>query len=53
MRAVKPDLKVIFVTGYSIATHHTESIAKEKLPLLQKPFSKESLARKVREALDS
>ncbi|MBI5180898.1 MAG: response regulator [Nitrospirae bacterium] len=52
MRAVKPDLKVIFVTGYSIATHHTESIAKEKLPLLQKPFTKESLARKVREALD-
>ena len=53
MRAVKPALKVIFVTGYSIATHHTESIAKEKLPLLQKPFSKESLAKKVREALDS
>lgn len=53
MRAVKPDLKVIFVTGYSIATHHTESIAKEELPLLQKPFTKESLARKVREALDS
>ncbi len=53
MRDVKPDLKVIFTTGYSIATHHTESIAKEKLPLLQKPFSKESLARKVREALDS
>ena len=53
MRAVKPDLKIIFVTGYSIATHHTESIAKEKLPLLQKPFTKESLARKVREALDS
>lgn len=53
MRAVKPLLKVIFVTGYSIATHHTESIAKEKLPLLQKPFTKESLAKKVREALDS
>lgn len=53
MRAVKPVLKVLFVTGYSIATHHTESIAKEKLPLLQKPFTKEGLARKVREALDS
>lgn len=53
MRAVKPDIKVLFTTGYSIATHHTESIAKEKLPLLQKPFSKEGLARKVREALDS
>ncbi len=52
MRSVKPDLKVLFVTGYSIATHHTESIAKENLPLLQKPFSKEGLARKVREALD-
>jgi CheY-like chemotaxis protein/two-component sensor histidine kinase len=52
MRAIKPDSKVLFVTGYSTATTHTDFIHKEELPILQKPFTKESLARKVREALD-
>lgn len=53
MRAIKPDLKALFVTGYSTATPYTEFIPKEGLQLLQKPFSYENLALKVREILDS
>lgn len=53
MSAIKPGLKVLFVTGYSAGTHHTDFISKERHPFLQKPFSQEDLARKVREALDS
>ena len=46
MRAVKPALKVIFVTGYSIATHHTESIAKEKLPFSRSHSAKRALQKR-------
>lgn len=53
MRAIKPDLKTLFVTGYSTATPYTEFIPKERLQLLQKPFSYKNLAIKVREILDS
>ncbi|MBI5181648.1 MAG: response regulator [Nitrospirae bacterium] len=52
MSAIKPGLKVLFVTGYSASMHHTDFISKERHPFLQKPFSQENLARKVREALD-
>lgn len=53
MSVIKPGLKVLFVTGYSASAHHTDFISKGRHPFLQKPFSQESLAIKVREALDS
>ena len=50
MRAVKPALKVIFVTGYSIATHHTESIAKRNSPFSRSHSAKRALQKGERGA---
>jgi CheY-like chemotaxis protein len=52
-RAQKPDLKVVFMSGYSI-----ESAVKHSQPLrgsrfLEKPFDATQLARTIRQALDS
>lgn len=48
----KPDLPVIFATGYSPDIALLQEVQQQGLPLLQKPYSPRDLARKVREALD-
>ena len=48
----RPDVPVLFVTGYSADTEMLRSIQKRKLPLLQKPYGPRDLAQRVREALD-
>ena len=50
LRAVRPDLKVLFITGYS-QSHGTEP-GGEPLVLFRKPFTGSALARKVRSVLD-
>jgi len=52
IRAEKPDLPVIFSTGYSPDIAQLEKVQQEGLPVLQKPYSPRGLARKVRETLD-
>jgi len=49
---LKPGLKVLFMTGYadSVALDHIQG---SSINLLQKPFNPTTLARKVREILDS
>jgi DNA-binding NtrC family response regulator len=51
--AHRPGIRVLYMSGYA----DTEFIRKELMPegahFLQKPFSLESLSRKVREVLDS
>jgi two-component system, cell cycle sensor histidine kinase and response regulator CckA len=49
---VRPDMKVLFLSGYTddVAIHHGALDA--KMPFLQKPFTPDSLARKVREVID-
>jgi PAS domain S-box-containing protein len=48
---LRPSLKVLYMSGYSsdIVAHH--GILKEGLTLVEKPFSPEQLAQKVREVL--
>ena len=54
MRALQPDLKVIFTTGYaSDCVQVRELVEIGSPPLLSKPFSPRELARRVREALDA
>ncbi|MFZ1206490.1 MAG: response regulator [Candidatus Acidiferrales bacterium] len=48
----KPDLPIIFATGYSPDIALLQKVQEKGLPLLQKPYSPRDLAHKIREALD-
>jgi PAS domain S-box-containing protein len=48
----KPDLPVVFATGYSPDLALLQRVQEKNLPMLQKPYSPRDLARKVRETLD-
>jgi CheY-like chemotaxis protein len=53
MRAVRPDMKVLFTTGYAPAsTRLSEVLGGSAVPLLEKPFTPADLAAAVRAALD-
>jgi PAS domain S-box-containing protein len=51
--AVKPDLKVLFMSGYTANAIVHRGMLDAGVVLLQKPFTMELLGRKVREVLDS
>ncbi|MBC7261920.1 MAG: response regulator, partial [Chloroflexi bacterium] len=51
MAAVRPDLPVLFITGYSSHMAYLPPSQLATLPILQKPFTMAELARKVREAI--
>ena len=52
IRELRPELPVIFATGYSPEIAQLQKVQEEGLPVLQKPYSPRDLARKVREMLD-
>jgi len=49
----RPEMKCLFMSGYSANIIASQGVLKEGLSFVQKPFSKKELAIKVREALDS
>jgi CheY-like chemotaxis protein len=51
LQALYPDLKVLFMSGYTanVIAHH--GVLDEGVSFIQKPFSRKELAKKVREAL--
>ena len=53
MHKVNPNLKVIFMSGYTANAIHESFILIADVPFLPKPFGPSALARKVREVLDS
>jgi len=53
MRRIKPDIKVLFTSGYSADIVYKKGILAEDLEFISKPASPHSFIRKVREALDS
>jgi PAS domain S-box-containing protein len=52
LKRLRPDIKVLFTSGYTdnAIVHH--GVLESGIHILQKPFSPQSLSRKVREVLD-
>ncbi|MGK2904806.1 MAG: response regulator, partial [Desulfuromonadales bacterium] len=48
---LRPDMKVLFLSGYSADIISSQGVIEDKTPFLQKPFSLEELTSKVREVL--
>jgi len=52
LRATRPDLKVLFMSGYTSDEALRQEILDAEVPFIQKPFTPDALARKIREILD-
>jgi PAS domain S-box-containing protein len=52
LRGEKPDLKVIYSSGYSLAVVGSDMVLQEGLNFLQKPYHPRKLAQAVRDCLD-
>jgi PAS domain S-box-containing protein len=53
LREINPRLKVLFMSGYTDDMIASHGVLAGETQLLQKPFSAESLARKLRDVLDA
>jgi CheY-like chemotaxis protein len=49
----RPEMKCLFMSGYTANIIANQGVLKEGVLFIQKPFSKNELAIKVRDALDS
>ena len=52
LAAVRPDLKVLFVSGYPADTTSRLGVAEPQASFIEKPYLPDGLARAVRRALD-
>jgi hypothetical protein len=52
IRTIRPDVKVVFISGYSADMISKEGILEEGTSFISKPVSPSELLRKVREVLD-
>jgi two-component system, cell cycle sensor histidine kinase and response regulator CckA len=52
MKKIKPSVRPLFVTGYSLGGIHTNFILEEGIDAVQKPYSLEILSSKIREIID-
>jgi FixJ family two-component response regulator len=52
MALIRPDTKVLFMSGHTDYCATGRGVPKTGILLLQKPFTRDALARKVREVLD-
>jgi len=50
---IKPDLKVLFMSGYTDDVIADHGALEPDINLLQKPFSAEGLLKRIREMLDT
>ena len=52
LRQSRPGVRLLFMSGYSEAAVYSHGVIEAGAALIEKPFTPESLARQVREALD-
>ncbi|HQU14080.1 MAG TPA: response regulator, partial [Thermodesulfobacteriota bacterium] len=52
IRLQRPDLRILYMSGYTDDVILRQGVIEDGIPFLQKPFTPEALARKVREVLD-
>jgi len=52
LRLQRPDLRILYMSGYTDDAVLRQGVLEDGIPFLQKPFTAEELARKVREVLD-
>ncbi len=52
LQAIRPELKVLFMSGYTADIIFKQGIVEEGIHFLQKPVSLKKLTKKVREILD-
>lgn len=52
LREIKPDIKILFTSGYSSGGIHTNFILEEGLDFIQKPYDADALRARVRYVLD-
>jgi len=52
MQEIYPNIRVLFMSGYTADVITHQGVLNQGIQFLQKPFSRESLAKKVREVLD-
>ena len=53
LRTVRPDMRVLYVSGYTDAAVFEHGMGEQPVTFLQKPFTPSQLTRKVREVLDA
>ena len=53
IRLIKPEIKVLYMSGYTENIIVHQGVLKEGIHFLQKPFSMNVFAKKVREAIES
>ncbi|MBF8259935.1 MAG: PAS domain S-box-containing protein, partial [Actinobacteria bacterium] len=53
IRLQRPDLRILYMSGYTDDAILRHGVLEDGIPFLQKPFTPEELTRKVREVLDS
>jgi signal transduction histidine kinase len=53
LATLKPEMKILYVSGYSENDISDQGVIEPGLLVLQKPFTQQSLGRKVREILDA
>ncbi|MFO7937246.1 MAG: PAS domain S-box protein [Kiritimatiellia bacterium] len=52
IRKTHPDMRFLFASGYSTGDLHTDFILDQGISLIQKPYEKADLLKKIREILD-